>query len=55
MKLCRAAVIEAKKHARFRPSSPVRDEMIQWMLVWLENPPLFPLWLKLRRARCDWS
>ena len=27
-----------------------KQEMILWMLTWLENPPLFPEWVRLRRA-----
>ena len=27
-----------------------KEEMVQWMLVWLENPAIFPQWVKLRRA-----
>jgi hypothetical protein len=23
--------------------------MALWMLTWLENPPLFPQWVRLRR------
>lgn len=54
---CRRAVIEAKDHARLalRRAPPDRradrDEMIRWMLVWLENPAAFPAWLRLRRKR----
>ena len=54
---CRRAVIEAKQHARWaarraRPDEAKRqtkEEMIQWMLVWLENPAVFPAWAPLRR------
>lgn len=54
---CRRQVIQAKDHARFAARSPKSDEakraqkeeMIQWMLVWLENPGVFPAWVKLRR------
>jgi len=53
---CRQLVIEAKDHARWalrRASDPEskarRQEMIQWMLVWLENPEIFPQWLRLRK------
>lgn len=57
MQQCRAAVIEAKNHAQFTlrrlASEPgrraEREEMIRWMLVWLENPPLFHQWVVLRR------
>jgi hypothetical protein len=55
---CRRRVITAKDHARFAlarlegPAKTDREEMILWMLTWLENPGVFPQWLALRkRAR----
>jgi hypothetical protein len=54
MKQCRAAVIQAKDHARMAlrklsgGAAAERDEMIQRMLVWLENPSVFPTWIRLR-------
>lgn len=47
----RRLVIAAKDHARWaaRRGHP-KDEMILWMLTWLENPPLFPQWVRLRRS-----
>jgi hypothetical protein len=55
---CRAAVIRAKDHARFsaRRNESVRqqkDQMILWMLTWLENPDIFPVWLEIRRKLRD--
>ncbi len=54
--LCRRAVITAKDHARLsarrtgQPEKKARkQEMIFWMLVWLENPEAFPVWLRLRK------
>ena len=29
--------------------SAEKGEMILWMLTWLENPPVFPEWVRLRR------
>ncbi len=49
----RQAVIAAKDHARMaerRTPTPLRQEAILWMTVWLENPPLFREWLALRKA-----
>jgi len=54
---CRRLIIEAKDHARMAARSAKtspekkaqKDEMIQWMLVWLENPEVFPVWVKLRK------
>jgi hypothetical protein len=49
----RRLVIEAKDHARFAARKPERtlekEEMALWMLTWLENPPLFPQWVQIRR------
>jgi len=49
----RRVVIEAKEHARWAARKPERrvekEEMVLWMLTWLENPPLFPQWVQLRR------
>lgn len=57
--LCRNVVIQAKDHARLSARSPKaspekkieKEEMIQWMLVWLENPGVFPAWVKLRKQK----
>jgi hypothetical protein len=56
---CRNAVIQAKDHARFSARSPKtsaekkaqKEEMIQWMLVWLHHPGVFPAWVKLRKQK----
>ncbi len=49
----RRLVIEAKDHARWAARNPEKraekEEMALWMLTWLENPPLFPQWVQLRR------
>jgi hypothetical protein len=49
----RRRVIEAKDHARWAAHAPEKrgqkEEMVLWMLTWLENPPLFPEWAQLRR------
>lgn len=54
----RAAVITARQHAIWavrRSADPSRaaakEEMILWMLTWLENPPLFPAWIELRKRQ----
>jgi len=52
-RLCRRCVITAKDHAKLalRRDSPAsayhRQEMILWMMTWLENPGIFPQWLAL--------
>lgn len=54
---CRRLVIKAKDHARWSVRSPkstpehtaAKQEMIAWMLVWLENPAVFPDWVRLRQ------
>jgi hypothetical protein len=50
-------VIAAKDRARFiarNPKTPPdkqaqKNEMAQWMLVWLENPAVFPAWVEIRK------
>jgi hypothetical protein len=53
----RRLVISAKDHARWaarRAGKEVeKNEMVLWMLTWLENPPVFREWVKLRRARVE--
>ena len=54
---CRRVVIAAKDRAKFlcrdgRTTPEKRsqkEEMAQWMLVWLENPVVFPAWAEARK------
>ena len=47
---CRRQVIAAKDRARFLSShKPEKEEMVQWMLVWLDNPEVFPAWVEARK------
>jgi hypothetical protein len=50
----RRLVIIAKDHARWASKKAEKraekEEMMLWMLTWLENPPLFAEWVRLRRA-----
>jgi hypothetical protein len=50
----RSVVIAAKDHARFaarkEEKREEKEEMALWILTWLENPPVFPEWARLRRA-----
>ena len=53
----RRQVIAAKDRAKFTSRNPrsspekraVKEEMAQWMLVWLENPEVFPAWVEARK------
>jgi hypothetical protein len=53
---CRRQVIAAKDRAKFLAQNPgtpeakqaEKQEMAQWMLVWLENPEVFPAWVEAR-------
>jgi hypothetical protein len=53
----RRQVIAAKDRARFLSHNPKtaddkkaqKEEMVQWMLVWLENPEVFPAWVAARK------
>ena len=48
----RRLVIAARDHARWASrqaaKSAKKEEMSLWMVTWLENPPLFPGWVRLR-------
>ena len=54
---CRRQAIGAKDRARFLATSPrtspekkaLKTEMAQWILVWLENPEVFPAWVEARK------
>jgi hypothetical protein len=50
-RLVRRLVIEAKQHARWalRRGHAEKEETILWMLTWLENPGVFPVWVGLRK------
>jgi hypothetical protein len=55
---CRRQVIAAKDRAKFvaqnsrtAPEKKAeKEEMAQWMLVWLENPEVFPAWAEARKS-----
>jgi hypothetical protein len=54
---CRRQVIAAKDRAKFAAANrrtaaekkSLKEEMAQWMLVWLENPEVFPAWVEARK------
>jgi hypothetical protein len=50
----RKLVITAKDHARFAGRDPARqaekEEVVLWLTTWLENPPVFPAWVAIRRG-----
>jgi hypothetical protein len=54
---CRRQVIAAKDRAKFLvagASTPPdkraqKEEMVQWLMVWLENPEVFPAWVDARK------
>ena len=53
---CRRQVIAAKDRAKFAAAKkPEKAEMAEWMLVWLENPPVFPAWVEARKRVCALS
>ncbi len=57
----RDIVIRAKDRARFASRNQKvapekraqKEEMVEWMLVWLDDPSMFSSWVKLRRAAMD--
>ena len=49
-KRIRRLVITAKTHAQFAARHKTdKHEMVLWLRTWLENPPLFPAWVEMRR------
>ena len=52
---CRRQVIAAKDHARFAARNPAKraekEEMVEWMLVWLGDPEVFPAWSAIRKPK----
>ena len=54
---CRRQVIAAKDRAKWMAANPrttdekrpEKEEMAQWMLVWLENPEVWPAWVDARK------
>ena len=56
-------VIRAKDHAELAAHSQhthaekreQKIEMAAWMRTWLENPPVFPAWVALRKRQLGWE
>jgi hypothetical protein len=54
---CRRQVISAKDHARWAARNrrtgaakrAQKEEMVEWMLVWLGDPEVFPEWVRVRK------
>jgi hypothetical protein len=54
---CRATVIATKDRARFASKNQkaepdkraLKAEMVEWMLVWLDDPAMFPAWAAARK------
>jgi hypothetical protein len=57
--MIRSIVIRAKEHTELAAHNPkthdlkraVKLEMALWLRTWLENPPLFPAWVELRKRQ----
>jgi hypothetical protein len=55
----RDVVIGTKDRVRFASRNPkvsaekraAKEEMVQWMLVWLDDPAMFGDWVTLRRGQ----
>ncbi len=60
---CRRQVIAAKDRAKFLAGGArtsdgkkaQKREMAEWMMVWLENPEVFPAWVEARKRRLGQS
>jgi hypothetical protein len=58
---CRDRVIAAKDRARWiargaratEDTRRLKTEMADWMLVWLDDPAMFPAWAEMRRGRIE--
>jgi hypothetical protein len=56
---CRRQVIGARDRAKFLAANArttpdrraLKTEMAEWMMVWLENPEVFPAWVEIRKDR----
>ena len=56
---CRRQVIVAKDRAKFLALNPrttperaaQKQEMTEWMLVWLDDPEIFPAWVEARKRQ----
>jgi hypothetical protein len=59
----RDAIIRAKDRARYASRNAKvspgkraeKAEMVQWMLVWLDDPSMFAEWVRLRRKAIERS
>jgi len=58
---CRDQVIAARERARWIAKSRkvgeerrrLKLEMTKWMLVWLDDPAMFPAWVRVRRQNLN--
>ena len=56
-KMCRSVVIAVKDRTRFASKNlkveatkrALKAEMVEWMLVWLDDPGMFPVWAEARK------
>ena len=56
----RRLVIQAKDYARQALAgdadptrTALRHELIEWMIVWVNDPAVFPVWVQLRRQAIE--
>jgi hypothetical protein len=60
-RFCRNTVIRTKERTRWATRNPrvdeekrrLKAEMLEWTLVWLGDPALFPAWAKIRREKLN--
>jgi hypothetical protein len=56
-RVCRDTVIASKDRTRFASKNQkvepdkrtLKTEMVEWMLVWLDDPAMFPAWTAVRK------
>lgn len=49
----RALVLTARRHTELAARRKPKDEELLWLRTWLENPLVFPAWVRLRRRACS--
>lgn len=49
----RQLVLTARRHTELVARKRPKAEELLWLRTWLENPPAFPTWVRLRRRACS--
>jgi len=49
----RTLVLTARRHTELAARRRPKEEELLWLRTWLENPPAFRVWVRLRRRACS--